>query len=484
LLIALLFYLPFLEKMISIIVDSEVIRMDLDTIAAISTPIGEGGIAIVRVSGNEAIPIVEKIFRGKKKLSSVDSHTIHYGWIINPETNEKLDESMVTVMRAPKTFTREDVVEVNVHGGIVSVSQVLQLIIEAGARLAEPGEFTKRAFLNGRIDLSQAEAVIDLIRSKTDRAMKVALSQVEGKLSREIKELRHQLIELMAHIEVNIDYPEHDVEEVTYSIIVERISLVKDRLMQLEKRGNEGKILREGVDTAIIGKPNVGKSSLLNALAKETRAIVTDIPGTTRDVIEEYVNVRGIPLKLTDTAGIRETEDLVEKIGVERSREVLKKADLILLVLNQSEPLDQGDYQLFELVKGMNLIVILNKMDLPSRMNIDEVKSYFSNRPIVSLSLRTEEGLDQLEEEVSKLFFSGKVATEDLTYISNTRHIALLREAIKSLEDARIGVEQRLPYDMIAIDIKKAWLSLGEIIGDAVSEDLVGQIFSQFCLGK
>lgn len=458
--------------------------MDLDTIAAISTPIGEGGIAIVRVSGNEAIPIVDKIFRGKKKLSSVDSHTIHYGWIINPETNEKLDESMVTVMRAPKTFTREDVVEVNVHGGIVSVSQVLQLIIEAGARLAEPGEFTKRAFLNGRIDLSQAEAVIDLIRSKTDRAMKVALSQVEGKLSREIKELRHQLIELMAHIEVNIDYPEHDVEEVTYSIIEERISLVKDRLMQLEKRGNEGKILREGVDTAIIGKPNVGKSSLLNALAKETRAIVTDIPGTTRDVIEEYVNVRGIPLKLIDTAGIRETEDLVEKIGVERSREVLKKADLILLVLNQSEPLDQGDYQLFELVKGMNLIVILNKMDLPSRINIDEVKSYFSNRPIVSLSLRTEEGLDQLEEEVSKLFFAGKVAAEDLTYISNTRHLALLRDAIKALEDARIGVEQRLPYDMIAIDIKKAWLSLGEIIGDAVSEDLVGQIFSQFCLGK
>jgi tRNA modification GTPase len=458
--------------------------MESDTIAAISTPMGEGGIAIIRVSGDEAIPLVDKVYRGKKKLSTVDSHTIHYGWIIDPNTGEKIDEAMVSVMKAPKTFTKEDVVEVNVHGGIVSVNRVLQLILDAGARLAEPGEFTKRAFLNGRIDLSQAEAIIDLIRARTDRALKVAAAQVEGRLSREIRAIRTDLVQLMAHIEVNIDYPEHDVEEVTYQLIRDTVNRVKERLLELERTASEGKILREGLNTAIIGKPNVGKSSLLNALAREARAIVTDIPGTTRDIIEEYVNIRGIPLKLIDTAGIRETEDLVERIGVERSREMLKKADLILLVLNQGAELDDEDRSLFELLKPLNVIVILNKMDLPTRMDHKEVEEAFPDKPIVKLSLLTEDGISELEDAVSSLFFSGKVVGDDTTYITNTRHLHLIRQAIRSLEEAEEGVVSTLPYDMIAIDLKKAWFSLGEIIGEAVSEDLVGQIFSQFCLGK
>jgi tRNA modification GTPase len=307
---------------------------------------------------------------------------------------------------------------------------------------------------------------------------------VEGRLSREIKSIRTDLVQLMAHIEVNIDYPEHDVEEVTYQLIRDTVNRVKERLVELERTANEGKILREGINTAIIGKPNVGKSSLLNALAREARAIVTDIPGTTRDIIEEYVNIRGIPLKLIDTAGIRETEDLVERIGVERSREMLKKADLILLVLNQGAELDEEDRSLFELLKPLNVIVILNKMDLPTRMDHKEVEEAFPDKPIVKLSLLTEDGLTELEDAVSSLFFSGKVVGEDTTYITNTRHLHLIRQAIRSLEEAEEGVVSTLPYDMIAIDLKKAWISLGEIIGEAVSEDLVGQIFSQFCLGK
>ncbi len=458
--------------------------MDFDTIAAISTPIGEGGIAIVRVSGRDAILIVDKVYKGVTKLSNVDTHTINYGWIIDSTMMEKVDETLISVMKSPRTFTGEDVVEVNVHGGLVSVSRVLQLLLDAGARLADPGEFTKRAFLNGRIDLSQAEAVIDLIRSKTDRAMKVAVAQVEGKLSTEVRALRKQLVELMAHIEVHIDYPEHDEEEVTYAHIEDGIVQLRERIVYLEQKGNEGKILREGIETAIIGRPNVGKSSLLNALAREDRAIVTDIAGTTRDVIEEYVNIRGIPLKLIDTAGIRETEDVVERIGVERSREKLKRADLVLLMINQAEPLTEDDLVLFKLVQGMNVIVILNKIDLPSQIDMQQIKDYFSDQAILHLSLVTEEGLDHLEEAVSELFFSGKVSGDDLTYISNTRHLQLLRQSVQALDEAKLGVMNRLPYDMVAIDLKHAWLSLGEIIGDAVSEDLVSQIFSQFCLGK
>jgi len=455
-----------------------------DTIAAISTPIGEGAIAIVRLSGPEAIRICDKIYRGSKPLVAVDSHTIHYGKIIDPQTGKTAEEVMVTVMRAPKTFTREDVVEINCHGGLVSVNRVLELVLNAGARLAEPGEFTKRAFLNGRIDLSQAEAVMDLIRAKTDRAMGVALDQMEGRLSKLVRNLRQTLLEIIASVEVNIDYPEYDAEEVTHDLLIRQASDVKAAIESLLETARQGKILREGLSTAIIGRPNVGKSSLLNTLVHESKAIVTDIPGTTRDIIEEYVNVRGVPLRLIDTAGIRETEDIVERIGVERSRKALKEADLVLLLLNNSEPLTEEDKRLFEAIEGMDAIIIVNKTDLPAALPLDEVKQLANGRPVITTSLINEEGIEQLEEAIAKLFFQTGIESRDLTYVTNARHIALLNQALQSINDAIDAVQAGLPIDMAQIDIRKTWELLGEIVGDTVSESLIDQLFSQFCLGK
>ncbi|WP_099351372.1 tRNA uridine-5-carboxymethylaminomethyl(34) synthesis GTPase MnmE [Fredinandcohnia onubensis] len=458
--------------------------MEFDTIAAISTPMGEGAIAIVRLSGDEAIEIANQVFKGKN-LKEVDSHTIHYGHIVDPDTDQVVEEVMLTLMREPKTFTREDVIEINCHGGLVSVNRVLQLVLTNGARLAEPGEFTKRAFLNGRIDLSQAEAVMDLIRAKTDRAMSVAIGQMEGRLSTLINQLRQELLETLAHIEVNIDYPEYDdVEEMTHHVLLEKARHVRDEIIKLLETSNQGKILREGLSTVIIGRPNVGKSSLLNSLVHENKAIVTDIPGTTRDVIEEYVNVRGVPLRLVDTAGIRETEDIVERIGVERSREVLKKADLILLVLNYGDELTEEDERLFEAISGMETIVIINKTDLMQRINMEKVKELAKDSPVVTTSLLEEKGVDALEKAISSLFFTGTVEANDLTYVSNSRHIALLTQAKKSIEDAISGTESDLPIDMVQIDLTRTWELLGEIIGDAVHESLINQLFSQFCLGK
>ncbi|HZG83223.1 MAG TPA: tRNA uridine-5-carboxymethylaminomethyl(34) synthesis GTPase MnmE [Brevibacillus sp.] len=458
--------------------------MKFDTIAAVATPMGEGGIAVIRVSGPEAIEVVDKIYKGKQKLSTVDTHTIHYGHLVDSQTGDLVEEVLVSVMKAPRTFTREDVVEVNCHGGIVSVERVLELILEHGARLAEPGEFTKRAFLNGRVDLSQAEAVIDLIRAKTDRAMKVALHQVEGKLSRLIRNLRQNLIEAMAHIEVTLDYPEHDVEEFTQNFLREKCLEVREEVGRLLQTAKQGKILREGLSTAIIGRPNVGKSSLLNSLVQEEKAIVTDVAGTTRDVIEEYVNVRGVPLRLIDTAGIRETEDVVEKIGVEKSRQLLQKADLVLLVVNYNEPLSPDDYTIFETAKGFSVIVIVNKFDLPQKIDLEEVKRHFPDQPLIMTSAKMEQGIELLEKAIADIFFAGRVQQDDLTYVSNARHIHLLRQAERAIDDALAGIDQLMPVDMIQIDIKKAWELLGEVIGESVGEDLIDQIFSQFCLGK
>ncbi|WP_246944313.1 tRNA uridine-5-carboxymethylaminomethyl(34) synthesis GTPase MnmE [Bacillus pinisoli] len=458
--------------------------MDLDTIAAISTPMGEGAIAIVRLSGEESIPIANKIFKGKA-LTEVPSHTIHYGHIVDPNTKNVVEEVMVSVLRGPRTFTREDIVEINCHGGLVSVNRVLQLILENGARLADPGEFTKRAFLNGRIDLSQAEAVIDLIRAKTDRAMNVALGQMEGRLSRLIQKLRQELLETLAHVEVNIDYPEYDdVEEMTHTVLIEKSKRVQEEISRLLLTSQQGKILREGLSTVIVGRPNVGKSSLLNSLVHENKAIVTDIPGTTRDVIEEFVNVRGVPLRLLDTAGIRETEDIVERIGVERSRQVLKEADLILLVLNYNDELTIEDEQLFEAVSGMNTIIIINKTDLPQKINMERVRELAKDSPLVTTSLLNDVGIDQLEEAISTLFFAGSIEAQDMTYVSNTRHIALLTQANKTIQDAITGIESGMPIDLVQIDLTRTWELLGEIIGDAVHESLIDQLFSQFCLGK
>ncbi|MCI4167178.1 tRNA uridine-5-carboxymethylaminomethyl(34) synthesis GTPase MnmE [Bacillus spizizenii] len=459
----------------------------MDTIAAISTPMGEGAIAIVRLSGPEAIQIADKIYKGPKgkTLSSVESHTIHYGHIVDRPSDRVVEEVMVSVLKAPRTFTREDVIEINCHGGIVTVNQVLQLALREGARLAEPGEFTKRAFLNGRIDLSQAEAVMDLIRAKTDRAMNVAMNQMEGRLSALVRRLRSEILATLAHVEVNIDYPEYDdVEEMTHQLLVEKATAVKKEIEALLRTSEQGKILREGLSTVIIGRPNVGKSSLLNSLVHEAKAIVTDIPGTTRDVIEEYVNVRGVPLRLVDTAGIRETEDIVERIGVERSRQVLKEADLILLVLNYSEELSEEDVKLFEAVEGMDVIVIMNKTDLEAKIDSERVCELANGRPVVTTSLLKEEGVNDLEEAIQSLFYTGAIESGDLTYVSNTRHISILQQAKRAIEDALSGIEQDVPIDMVQIDLTRCWELLGEIIGDSVHESLIDQLFSQFCLGK
>jgi tRNA modification GTPase len=461
--------------------------MEFDTIAAISTPMGEGAIAIVRLSGDDAISIADRIFRSisGKRLTEMASHTIHYGHLIDPKKEEVIEEVMVSVMKGPKTFTKEDVVEINCHGGIVSVNRVLQHVLAFGARLAEPGEFTKRAFLNGRIDLSQAEAVMDLIRAKTDRAMNVALGQMEGRLSRLIRGLRQEILEILAHVEVNIDYPEYDdVEEMTHKMLMEKAIYVRDELTKLLQTSQQGKILREGLSTVIVGRPNVGKSSLLNSLVQENKAIVTDIPGTTRDVIEEYVNVRGVPLRLLDTAGIRETEDIVERIGVEKSRQVLKEADLILLVLNYADQFTKEDENLFEVVRGMDVIVIVNKTDLTQQIDMEKVKQLSSDHKLVTTSLLEDRGVDELEEAIASLFFEGSIETGDMTYVSNSRHIALISQSLRTIEEAIEGVEMGTPIDIVQIDLTRSWELLGEVIGESVHESLIDQLFSQFCLGK
>lgn len=462
------------------------ITLEFDTIAAISTPPGEGAISIVRLSGDQAVQLADKVYQsGNKRLSEVPSHTIHYGHIVDPKSNQLVDEVMVSVMRAPKTFTREDVVEINCHGGIVVVNQILQLLLREGARLAEPGEFTKRAFLNGRVDLSQAEAVMDLIRAKTDKAMGLALNQLDGNLSALIRSLRQEILETLAQVEVNIDYPEYDdVEELTTKLLLEKAQMIQQRIQALLATSKQGKVLREGLSTAIIGRPNVGKSSLLNLLLREEKAIVTDIAGTTRDVIEEYVNVRGVPLKLIDTAGIRETEDVVERIGVERSRKALAEADLILFVLNQSEPLTAEDEQLLEATSGLKRIILLNKTDLPAQLEQEKLKKLIENEPVFSISVAKNDGLDRLESAISDLFFSGETGERDATYVSNTRHIALLEKASLSLEEVIAGIDAGMPVDLVQIDMTRCWDYLGEVVGDSVQDELITQLFSQFCLGK
>ncbi len=457
----------------------------LDTITSISTPMGEGAIGIVRLSGLDAVEIADKLYKGRKQLKDVPTHTINYGHIIDPETQEVVEEVMVSVLRAPRTFTREDIVEINCHGGILTINRVLELTMTYGARMAEPGEYTKRAFLNGRIDLSQAEAVMDFIRSKTDRASKVAMNQIEGRLSELIKKQRQSILEVLAQVEVNIDYPEYDdVEEATSELLLERAQEIKNEIQKLLDTGVQGKIMREGLSTVIVGKPNVGKSSMLNNLIQDNKAIVTEVAGTTRDVLEEYVNVRGVPLRLVDTAGIRETEDIVERIGVERSRKALSEADLILFVLNNNEPLTAEDRKLYEVVKTSDAIVIINKTDLTPRLDRDEVKAMVGSMPVIETSMLEQQGIDELEIQIRDLFFGGEVQSQDMTYVSNSRHISLLKQAKKTIQDAIDAAEMGIPMDMIQIDLTRTWELLGEIIGESASEELIDQLFSQFCLGK
>ncbi len=454
------------------------ITKEFDTITAISTPLGEGAIGIVRLSGSQAISIAQKVFKGKN-LQDVESHTINYGHIIENDTI--IDEVMVSVMREPRTFTREDVVEINTHGGVAVTNEILQLLIRSGARMAEPGEFTKRAFLNGRVDLTQAEAVMDLIRAKTDKAMAVAVQQLDGSLKTLITNTRQEILNTLAQVEVNIDYPEYDdVEEMTTALMREKTQEFQKLLEHLLRTAKRGKILREGLSTAIIGRPNVGKSSLLNNLLREEKAIVTDIEGTTRDVIEEYVNIKGVPLKLIDTAGIRETDDIVERIGVERSKKALNEADLVLLVLNASEPLTQQDQTLLTISANSNRIILLNKTDLDEKIERDQLPD-----DLIAISVLENQNIDKIEDRINQLFFENAGSIEkDATYLSNARHISLIEQAVESLKAVNEGLEMGMPVDLLQVDMTRTWEILGEITGDAAPDELITQLFSQFCLGK
>lgn len=455
-----------------------------DTIAAISTPVGEGGISIIRISGPAAIATARKIYRGKD-LAKVATNTINYGHVVDPESGEQIDEVMVSVMRAPKTYTCEDVVEINCHGGLLVTNQVLELVLSNGARMAEPGEFTKRAFLNGRLDLSQSEAVMDLISAKTNDSRRVALNQLGGSLSRLIKQLRQEILNVLAQVEVNIDYPEYDDAEVmTTKMMKEHATTLRKKLMDLLATASQGKILREGLATAIIGRPNVGKSSLLNALLNEDKAIVTNVAGTTRDVIEEYVNVAGVPLKLIDTAGIRQTDDTVEKIGVERSRKALDSADLILLLIDGSAPLTEEDQQLIKLTANHQRIVLLNKVDLPAKTTERQLNVLLGDEQAIPLAVTANQGLDTLRETIKHRFFKDGLSNSQQTVVTNARQVALLKQAKKSLDDVLSGIEAGMPVDLVQIDLKRCWDLLGEITGDSYQDELLDQLFSQFCLGK
>lgn len=456
-----------------------------DTIAAISTPVGEGGISIIRISGDDAVKVAQRIYK-RKDLAKVATHTINYGHIVDPDTDQEVDEVMVSVMRAPHTYTREDVIEINCHGGLLATNRILQLVLSFGARMAEPGEFTKRAFLNGRLDLSQSEAVMDLIRAKTDKSMRVALNQLDGDLSRLIRNLRQDILDVLAQVEVNIDYPEYDaVEEMTTKLLKEKAEDIQQRIQGLLKTAKQGKVLRDGLATTIIGQPNVGKSSLLNSLLHEDKAIVTNVAGTTRDVIEEYVNVNGVPLKLIDTAGIRDTNDQVEKIGVERSRKALGAADLVLLLIDSSNELTDEDRQLLEATKDKQRIIILNKTDLPRKVDLEELKSLAGKSAVIETSIVNHEGMDQLGEQIGHMFFNeGIESNQNNVMVTNARHIGLLHQANDALSDVLKGINDGMPVDLVQIDMTRCWELLGEITGDSYQDELLDQLFSQFCLGK
>lgn len=455
---------------------------EFDTIAAISTPIGEGGISIVRMSGEDAIKIADEVFKGED-LSKVPTHTIHYGHIIDPDTGKTIDEAMVTVLRAPKTFTREDIVEINCHGGIVVTNHILQLLLSHGARMADPGEFTKRAFVNGRIDLTQAESVMDIVRAKTDKARQVAVGQLAGGLLHKIQAMRQEILNTLANVEVNIDYPEYDADTVTAKQMADTSRSVIDKINRLLKTAQEGKILRNGLATAIVGRPNVGKSSLLNYLTQSDKAIVTDVAGTTRDTLEEYVSVKGVPLELIDTAGIHHTEDKVEKIGVERSKKALERADLVLLLIDASQALTAEDQALIEATKDKKRIVILNKSDLGQKITTTEMEK-LTGSDVISTSILKEQNLDALEELINKLFFAGIENSNAQIMVTNQRQASLLHKAKKELEDVIQAVEDGVPVDIAQIDFTGAWDTLGEITGESAPDELITQLFSQFCLGK
>lgn len=466
-----------------------------DTITAISTPYGAGGIGIIRISGEKAFEIAEKIFKGKKTIRHIKSHTINYGKIFDFKDGTVIDEVLLTKMDRPNTFTREDTIEINCHGGIVVLKKVLELVVREGARLAEPGEFTKRAFLNGRIDLAQAEAVIDLINAKTSRSSKIALEQLEGKLSIEIKEARDRLIGFIAHIEATLDYPEEDIDEITELEVYNGLEEIKNKLSILLSGFKKGRIIREGIKAVIIGRPNVGKSSLLNRLAGYNRAIVTDIPGTTRDIVEEYISIAGIPIRIIDTAGIRETKDEVERIGVEKTMNAIESADLVIMMVDAFAGFAKEDEEVLKYISnisGKKPIVLLNKIDLVEKENSlhkgdlqhKDSLPELEKISIIETSMKEGRGIDELEREISRLFTGGEIDTDSEALVTNVRHASLVEKALNSINDAISAYRGAMPLDCITIDIRNAAQHLGEITGESVSDEILHQIFSRFCIGK
>lgn len=457
--------------------------MKTDTIAAIATAMSSSGIGIVRISGEEAVLVADRIFEMKnhKKLSEMPTHSIHYGHI--HDEDEVIDEVMVLLMRGPKSYTREDTVEIDCHGGVYVMKRILETVIRHGARPAEPGEFTKRAFLNGRIDLSQAESVIDVIYSKNDFALKSSLSQLSGSVSEKIRDIRGTVLHEIAFIESALDDPEHISLEGYPEQLSEIVSDVVDKIEKLLANSDNGKMLKEGISTVIVGKPNAGKSSLLNTLVGEEKAIVTDIAGTTRDVLEEQINLNGVLLNVIDTAGIRDTEDVVEKIGVERAKKYLKDADLVIYVVDTSTALDENDAEIMELLRDRHTIVLLNKSDLKQITTVEEVRKHL-DKTMIPISAKEQTGIDALEKEIKEMFFSGKVTFNDEVYITNIRQKTALQEALRSLKLVQQSIEDDMPEDFYSIDLMNAYEELGTIIGEAVEDDLVNEIFSKFCMGK
>lgn len=448
-----------------------------DTIAAISTALGVGAISIIRVSGSESIEIVNKIFKGKD-LTKVNSHTINYGHII--DNNEIIDEVLVSIMKAPKTFTTEDIVEINSHGGISTTNKILELVLNNGARLAEPGEFTKRAFLNGRIDLIEADGIMNLISSKTEKSRIISINQLSGKVSNNIKELRKKLIGIISNIEVNIDYPEYeDIEVLTNEKILPSLLDFKEKLFEIIKKSEEGKIINEGINVGIIGRPNVGKSSLLNNLLEEDKAIVTDIEGTTRDIVEGTINLNGIILNIIDTAGIRETENIVEKIGVEKSKNIINKSDLVILILNNNEELTKEDIELLDKIKSKKHIVLINKIDLKQKIDLSKIPNNY-----LKISVKDNIGIEELKKEIINLFNLGELETGDLSYLTDARSISLLKKSLNYIEESIKSINNNEPIEIVEFNIKDAWETLGEIIGETYKEELIDELFSRFCLGK
>ena len=455
-----------------------------DTIAAISTAVSASGIGIIRVSGNRAVEIADQVYRSKKKnwnLSDAETHTIHYGHIY--DGGEMVDEVLVMLMRAPRTFTGEDTVEIDCHGGVYAMKRVLETVLKQGARIAEPGEFTKRAFLNGRLDLSQAEAVMDVIQSKNQHALNNSIRQLKGSVKQKITEIRQKILYETAYIEAALDDPEHMSLDGFDDRLLDTVEEQKDRIEQLLSTSEDGKMIQEGIRTVIVGKPNAGKSSLLNVLLGEERAIVTEIAGTTRDTLEEYIHMGGVTLRLVDTAGIRQTSDVVESIGVDKALNQAEQADLVLYVADASVPLDESDYQIMDMITGKQAIIILNKSDLPEKVSARELER-LTGKQVITVSAKEETGLEELKSQIESMFFQGKLHLPEDVYITNLRHKKLLQEAVESLNQVLDSLHAHMPEDFYSIDLMSAYEALGSILGESVDEDVINEIFHKFCVGK